>query len=69
FSTPFSHATENTEFERAIRPHLRSSEVLRIERDMEAAGQDPAVYWPRGVLQWVWSHPGEYVEVRRVARG
>jgi len=43
--------------------------MQRLESDMEAAGLDPAVYWPRGLLEWVWNHPGEYEEVRGVARG
>lgn len=71
FSTPFSHASEYTDFERRVLPRMRSAEMLRIERDMEDAGLDPAAYWPKGLLEWVWSHPekrDDYGEVRRAAR-
>jgi hypothetical protein len=42
--------------------------MRNLETDMEDAGQDPAVGWPVGVLEWVWSHPGAYKEVQRCAR-
>jgi len=68
FASPFSHASEYNEFEKRINPYMHSHQMQELEHDMEAAGLDPAVYWPRGVLVWVWSHPGRYEEVRRVAR-
>ena len=69
FSSPFSHPSEYTDFSHRIRPYMQSPEMRKLEEDMEAAGLDPAVYWPRGLLEWVWNHPGEYEEVRGVARG
>jgi hypothetical protein len=68
FISPFSHSSEYLEFERRSLPLMRSEELRNLETDMEDAGQDPAVGWPVGVLEWVWSHPGAYKEVQRCAR-
>jgi hypothetical protein len=35
---------------------------------MEDAGLDPAVHWPRCVLEWCWRNPGVYPEVQEGAR-
>jgi hypothetical protein len=67
-ASPFSHPSQYAEFAKRIHPHMRSPHMQQLERDMEAAGLAPAVYWPKGVLEWVWSHPGHYEDVRRVAR-
>jgi hypothetical protein len=71
FLGPFSHPSEHSEFSQRIRPHMRIPEYRQLERDMEDAGLDPAVDWPKGVLEWMWSHAGSgrYAEIRRVARG
>jgi hypothetical protein len=47
FLALFSHSSEYSEFERRSQPLKQSEEMRDLERDMEDAGQDPVVEWPK----------------------
>jgi hypothetical protein len=69
FSSPFSQASEFLEFAQRSETFMRHPEMLKVESDMEDAGQDSAAFWPEKMLEWVWSRPGEYPELQRCAQG
>ncbi|KAF2022970.1 hypothetical protein EK21DRAFT_81891, partial [Setomelanomma holmii] len=69
-SPQFSHDSEYELFAQLIRPRMHTEEYHQLETDMQDAGLDPGAKWPKGMLEWAWSHArdGKHKEIRGLGR-